>query len=247
MKKILSVLLAVVIAVSAMSFAAFADEDDSVVVCSRSAETVNFIFEGGGEWGDIHIVPAVLTVDGADTDIYLVALRGTGISMQKTNNIISSFQSAFNKPSAYLNLVRQTVLELIPEGAKIVFTGHSLGGMVEQQLICEPDFTAKYEILNTLTAGSPYIMTDASLREGTLIRLADKSDIIPHLSPATFLDINNQNNAEKKDGGYGLDLNKAHNESYINAEEWAEYDALGVKGGNAVITFSNADVIIRLA
>lgn len=266
MKKLLAMILALCVAVLPLcAYAAAVDEpltqdaavseteepvavsesgDGDAPVLASVADVARFILEPS-PWCEIQIGPAVLeTADGAQ-DVYLVALRGTGFSMKRANNVVACFLSAFNLNSKYYTMVKEAVYQYIPEGAKILFAGHSLGGMIEQQLSCTEELTAKYEILNTLNVGSPYVLADASKREGTLVRFAEKTDIIPRLSPAVFVNPKQYNDMIVKEGGYLFDPDGAHNLSYMRAEQYGEYDALGVQNGGARILLDQ-DALIRL-
>ena len=123
---------------------------------------------------------------------------------------------------------------MIDKNAKIYIAGHSLGGMVAQQLAADGTLKANYNIVNTLTFGSPLLA--AGNREGTVIRLGDTSDIVPYASGST---INNTAWAiaglNKESGGYGMNATAAHVQSYGRADVWGAYDAVGQKWGNAAL------------
>ena len=251
MKKLLSVILTAVILLVPMSVCVFAEDTAAVeaepaeaaaLTLASVADVATFILEPV-PWGEIQIAPAVLQNEDGEQDVWLVALRGTGFSMNKTNNIIACFLSAFNLKSKFYELTLSYVNQYVPEGAKVVFAGHSLGGMIEQQLSCAPEFTDKYELLNTLCMGSPYVMTDASKREGTLSRCIDTYDVIPRLGPGSLFDFGNFSRYTMLDAGYLGDPNGAHNNSYMKADVWGGYDAFGVQGGSAKLTIQNGDVI----
>ncbi|MBQ6065941.1 MAG: hypothetical protein IJK89_03890 [Clostridia bacterium] len=252
MKKVLSILLAVCLLAgpSALLAHAAATETDAQaedgVTMTSIADVAKFILEPH-RWGEIQITPAVLSgADGA-RDVYLVALRGTGFTMKKANNVVACFLSAFNITTEYYTMTLEAIYQYVPEGATIVFAGHSLGGMIEQQLSCTEELTAKYEILKTVNMGSPYVLADASKREGPLVRFAEKTDIIPRLSPAVFVNLKAYNDMTIKDGGYLFDPNSAHNLSYMRVDEWGEYDVLGVLNGGATLTVAYDDVVVLRA
>ena len=255
MKKLAAILLTACLLIGSLSLFAFAadtepvdalpaeadEAEDAVVVCASVSDVAMFILVPA-VWCEIQIVPAVLETQDGTQDVYFVALRGAGIQMNKANNVIACFLSAFNITNKYYEQVRDAVYQFVPEGSKIVFAGHSLGGMVAQQLSCTDEFTEKYELLNTLNMGSPYVLADASKREGPLVRCVDKYDVIPKLSPAVFADLANYRNAIQKDGGYLGNPDGAHNMSYRSSELWGSYDVFGVENGGAKLTFNAADV-----
>lgn len=248
MKKLLSVLLALCLLALPLSALAAATETDAEaadadeLVLASVADVATYILEPT-PWGEIQIAPAVLsTADGA-RDVYLVALRGVGFSMDKTNNILACFLSAFNLESDFYRLTLKYINQYVPEGSAVVFAGHSLGGMIEQQLSCAEAFTSKYELLHTLNVGSPYVLVKAEQREGTLARCVDSTDVIPKLGPGALMDAFHANNYTKLDGGYLGDPDGAHNLSYMRADIWGSYDALGEKDGVATLTIQRADII----
>ena len=126
--------------------------------------------------------------------------------------------------------------ENIPYGSNILVTGHSLGGMVAQQVASESELKSDYNILNTVTFGSPLI--NGFEREGTVKRLGDKNDVVPYLSVSTFLNVIWQTlGLNREDGGYGINsLVAAHCESYQRSDEWGAYDVTGTKNGGKTLT-----------
>ncbi len=217
--------------------------DQDTLVLDSVAAIADFILNPI-KWCEIQITPAVLTTAEGEQDVYFVALRGAGMHMNKANNAIACLYSAFNLESKYYRLARDSIFEYVPEGSKVVFAGHSLGGMIEQQLSCAAEFTDKYELLNTLNMGSPAVMTKNENREGTLVRCVDTHDVIPKLSPCVFVNLKHYNDCIKIDGGYLGDPDAAHNLSYPREDLWGAYDALGVKDGGATITLNPADITI---
>ena len=260
MKKVLSVLLALCLLLLPLSVYAAATETDAVLsgtdaqasadgeeavpetlVLDSVADVASYILEPF-TWCEIQIVPAVLTTAEGEQDVYFVALRGAGLQMNKANNAIACLYSAFNRESSYYRLARDAVFQYVPEGSRVVLAGHSLGGMIEQQLSCTAEFTARYELLNTLNMGSPAVMTKNENREGPLVRCVDTYDVIPKLSPCVFVNLKHYNDCIKINGGYLGDPDGAHNLSYRRDDLWGAYDALGVKDGGATITLKPADI-----
>ena len=194
-------------------------------------------------WCEIQIVPAVMTTGEGARNVYLVAIRGTGSSMQKANNVLACFLSSFNLSSNYYEMVRDAVYEYVPEGSAILMAGHSLGGMVAQQLSCTDEFTAKYELISTLNVGSPYVVTKKEKREGTLVRCVDRHDVIPKLGVGALLDLFGYSSFVRTDGGYLGDPDGAHNLSYRRADLWGAYDVCGVENGGATLTLNTTDIV----
>lgn len=261
MKKFLSVVLALCLLAMPLSVLAATTATDAVVtdtdaqtpaedetadsetlVLASVADVATYILEPK-PWGEIQIAPAVLATEEGAKDVYLVALRGVGFSKNKTNNVLACFLSAFNLKSGYYTQVLDYVLQYVPEGSAVVFAGHSLGGMIEQQLSCAEEFTSKYELLHTLNVGSPYVLTKAENREGSLMRCVDTTDVIPKLGPGALLDFFHFNNYIKLDGGYLGDPDAAHNLSYMRDDIWGDYDALGELDGVATLTLQRSEII----
>lgn len=243
MKKLIPLLLVLICLFSCVTVSADAPvkKPNETVTCSVMTETANFIFDGVS--GEIAVTPAELTVDGETRDIYIAAAMGTCYDMKKLNNPLACVQSAFNFKSKYYKLVRSVIEDCVPEGSAVVLLGHSLGGMIMQQMRTDPSLTEKYEILRTITVGSPFIMTKKKLREGDLRRFADVSDTVPKLSPALIFSRKNHKDAAFEDGGYDGDMDAAHNRSYREAEVWEKYDAFGDENGNAYFTYNTDDVL----
>ena len=265
MKRIISVLLAAVLLLLPLSVAAYATATDAqtapsggvvepeslfrdgeTVVLRSVADVATYILRRPSGEGEIHISPALLTTEEGEEEVYFVAVYGATGTLKKANNVIACFLCAFNLSSRYYEMVRDAVLAHVPEGAKVVFAGHSLGGMVEQQLICTEAITSRYEVLNALNVGSPYVATDASKREGTLVRFADRHDVIPKLGPGVFLP-GGKTGLTVEDGGYLGDPDGAHNLSYRRGDLFGAYDALGVLNGGATLTVSLPEVVNLVA
>lgn len=219
------------------------DEKPEKLVCETAMQTVAAIYDGGYTGGEIHIAKAQLTTGGETKDVYFVSLMGMCFIRGKTNSLFSALKSALNLKSSYSKLAKKLIFDNIESGASIVFCGHSLGGMVCQQFRTDKEITKKYEIIATLAAGSPYVMVDKEIAEGALVRLADVSDKVACLSPALIFSRKNHKDRIVEDGGYDGDSDAAHNQSYRSNSVWDKYDALGIEGGDSVISFMNKDVL----
>ena len=261
MKKLVSLLLAFTLFILPLSFTAAATETDAdgsssvglvtpeslfrdgeTLVMENVAEVATYILKRAAGDGEIHISPAVLSTEEGEQDVYFVAAYGATAGLKKANNVIACLLCALNLSSNYYRLIRDAMLQYVPEGAKVVFAGHSLGGMMEQQLSCAEEITSRYEVLNIMNVGSPYVLIDASKREGTLVRFADKYDVIPKLG-FDFLIADGKKSLTVKDCGYLGDPDGAHNLSYRDADVWGAYDALGVLNGNATLTVKLSEVV----
>ena len=261
MKKIIAVLLAFVLFALPLPLSVLAAEtvaadaatggivtpeslfrDEETLVLTSVADVATYILKRASGDGEVHISPAVLSTEEGQQDVYFVAAYGATGGFKKANNVIACLLCALNLSSNYYRLICDAMFQYVPEGAKVVFAGHSLGGMMEQQLSCAEEITSRYEVLNIVNVGSPYVLIDASKREGTLVRFADKYDVIPKLG-FDFLIADGKKGLTVKDCGYLGDPDGAHNLSYRDSEFWGEYDALGVLGGGATLTVRLSEVV----
>lgn len=201
--------------------------------------------------GPIGIVQGTLVQNGVGAPVYIIALSGTELiwssntGLQGTE-VVSDILCGFDLENAYSIAVRNTILANIPANSNIVLYGHSLGGMVAQEIAADPQIKAGYNVLNTVTFGSPMIKL-LGCREGIVRRLCDTSDIVPYLSvyTATPFVVEQVAGSERyeADGGYGWSWLAAHNESYIRADIWGNYDVLGEPDGNASISFNMEEAV----
>lgn len=234
MKRLLSLFMAVVLLITLVP-CCFADEAKTVTL-QNAAQLMQIIDPDFKS--PISITRAVLTRGESSDEIYLVILAGTKSPIRNINNIPSCVLSSFSLPNSFLSKLKQLMKEHIPAGADVVFAGHSLGGMVAQQAAADKSLKSRYNILNITAFGSPLV--PVSGMEGSLHRLADKSDIVPALGIAGLLNYKYAVSFEK--AGYRLLGNKAHTDSYPREDIWGAYDCFGVKGGDAVISFDTDDL-----
>ncbi len=167
--------------------------------------------------------------------VYVICLSGTDSdATSESTNIGTDLLSGFEFDNDYNKAVRKAVFDNIPAGSNLIFTGHSLGGMIAQQCCSDPDIKNAYNVLNTITFGSPLI--NGFKREGTVKRLGDTSDAVPYLSLTTLTNILWQAlGLNREDGGYNGDLVASHTESYYRPTVWGAYDCTGTKGGRTYI------------
>ena len=242
MKKIISIILMAGIVVSCLGMCASAagGKKSYWVTCKTSADVIDFVLEGGKHAVPIRIVKAGLRQGKAVCWVYLVGLVGVETGTKQTNNMESCLKAGFAKESDYFDVAKETIQRVVPKGSNLVLAGHSLGGMTLQQISADEDIKRDYNIINTLTAGSPYIPIKGE-REGTLHRLADRGDAIPWMSVGLVTDTHKMlKEVSWEDGGFIGDPDSAHNVSYRSNEVWGDYDALGEKGGCAEICFNHA-------
>ncbi|MDD6194769.1 MAG: hypothetical protein PUB19_07720 [Lachnospiraceae bacterium] len=172
--------------------------------------------------------------------VYVIALSGTDTDAQnQSTGYWTDLLVGFEQDNRYIQNVRSAILNNVPAGSNLLVTGHSLGGMVAQQVAADSQIKDRYNVLNTVTFGSPLI--DGFQREGTVKRLGDTSDPVPYLSLTTFTNVIWQSaGLNKEDGGYGWNVLGAHCESYNRPDVWGAYDVTGTKNGGKTLTLNFA-------
>lgn len=232
-KRILTALVAFALIFSSFLGAASTEAGSSQTL-TNAAELCQYVYDGynQGTKGPITVTKGVLKKGWSSKDVYLVTLSGTELVFNQTTEVVTDLLSGFNLNSTYLTNVVNVILANVPQGANLILAGHSLGGMIAQQVAANSTIKARYNVLNTVTFGSPLL--SAGQREGTVKRLGDVSDVVPLLSAEflvaplwSLLGLNREN------GGYGLQAITAHKESYKRVDVWGKYDVTGTKNGNA--------------
>ena len=185
-----------------------------------------------GAKGPISITKGTLKDGWSTKTVYLVTLSGTEIALNQSTGVLTDLLSGFNLQSAYYYNVVNVIKNNVPKNANLILAGHSLGGMIAQQVAADSTIKANYNVLNTVCFGSPLL--SAGSREGTVRRLGDVSDPVPYLSGSLFnntlwaiMGLNREN------GGYGILGIHAHNLSYARTDVWGKYDVTGTKNGGA--------------
>ncbi len=114
--------------------------------------------------------------------------------------------------------------------------------MVAQQAAGDRTLKHRYNIINTISFGSPLINPIG--REGKVQRLGDTSDIVPYMSAQSFVrPVHQIAGLNREDGGYAKkDFAEAHMRSYLRTDVWGDYDVLGFKGGSAKIIIDENDI-----
>lgn len=233
-----------------------AAESTTVKEYTTSCDMAKYIFQGYYHCdtgvnpdtnGPIAITQATLVKTNAlgkevKTQVYVVGLAGTEFIFNQPRGVITDLQVGFEQNNYYIREIRKVVCAVVPKGSNVIFTGHSLGGMVAQQASGDTTLKARYNIINTVTFGSPLINPIG--REGVVKRLGDTADIVPYLSAqSVLLPIHQIAGLNREDGGYAAkDFAEAHMKSYLRTDVWGAYDVLGIKGGNAKLLIDESQI-----
>ena len=239
MKKRVSILasilvLAIVITTLFGGISAFAANTRTF---TNAAEIYEYVRDGynGGEKGPISITKGTLRQGYSSKTVYLVTLSGTELVLNQSTEVLTDLLSGFDLNSAYYYNVISVIQSKIPAGSNIILCGHSLGGMIAQQVAANSTIKARYNVLNTVTFGSPLL--SVGNREGTVRRLGDISDVVPFLSGRLFTNpITAIFGLNREDGGYYGRPITAHNASYFRSDLWGRYDVTGTRYGGAKLT-----------
>lgn len=229
--RILSTLLAVLMLLSVLTCFASAANNRTF---TAAQEIYSYVRDGynQGVQGPISITKGTLKSGFSSKTVYLVTLSGTELVLNQSTGVLTDLLSGFNLNNVYYANVVSIIKANVPKNANLILAGHSLGGMIAQQVAADSGIKSRYNVLNTVCFGSPLLA--AGSREGTVRRLGDVSDPVPYLSGSLF---NNTLWAilglNREDGGYGIHGITAHNESYYRADLWGSYDVTGTKYGGA--------------
>lgn len=186
---------------------------------------------------------ATLTVNGNDPrDVYVSFLRGTDASWDKADplGMPVCLKSACAKDNIFYSLVKNAILDNVPAGSDLMFIGHSLGGMVCQQLGADETLRTKYNVLSVMTMGSPYVVGKGKLCP--LKRFADRADFIPSTCSAVLFANIFIGNVVHEYGGHFGHVVKSHCDSYEFSEVWAKYDCFGIANGGHKIVLTDSGV-----
>ena len=230
---------------ASLAVSASAAEDDIMLISSEATEVTGsyqtYMYTQEvhplANLGNVSITPGTLTDAEGTHDIYLVAMHGLeSTQVGEADDLINCILSAFDLGNTYLMDLINIMAENVPAGSNIVFAGHSLGGMVAQQAAATDALKDTYNIMYTVTFGSPLITEDC---EGIVNRCTDTSDVVPYLSGYTLSDFDKQSSTRNEEHISGFTLN-THVDSYKDADTWGAYDAVGQKNGNVTMMLDDS-------
>lgn len=204
---------------------------------TNAAQIAQLVHDGynQGTKGPISIVKGTLKTTFSSKTVYLVTLSGTEMVFNQSTEWVTDLLSGFNLKSAYYYNVVNVIKANVPKNANLILAGHSLGGMIAQQVSADSGIKSRYNILNVVTFGSPLLA--AGFREGTVRRLGDTADVVPYLSGNLFVTpLRAIAGLNRENGGYGIQAITAHKESYKREDVWGRYDVTGTKYGRAKLT-----------
>lgn len=203
--------------------------------CTQANQIAEICYQGYNEgvYGPIVVTQGNLVKGRSNKNVYLITLSGTELVQNQSTGYWTDIKVGFNQDNAYLRNVVAVIKANVPYGSNLVLAGHSLGGMVAQQVAANSDIKRNYNVLNTVTFGSPVI--SAGSREGVVKRLGDTSDVVPYMS-VTGAIVRQVAGLNRENGGYGWGVVAAHTESYTRSDVWGAYDVTGVKNGSATLT-----------
>lgn len=215
-------------------------KENSIRTVSHPNETYAYTQETNpvAGQGAFSITRGTLVTGDVRTPIYLVAVHGLeGNAKGQTATDESCLNAGTEQESIYLDDLIQTIQNNVPQGSNLIIAGHSLGGMVSQQAAANPKLQEDYNILYVITFGSPLLSKDKT--EGEVNRMVASGDVVPYLSIYTLNDLDSQINDRHRESVNSLPL-ISHVLGYKEAEAWKDYDALGVKNGNAVLEMDDS-------
>ena len=215
-----------------------------VLVCSLASVV---FAEGGRKISNVHeayklvvetdliaIYDAALHIGGETKPVKYVVCKGldfTAFDPSEPRSYANAIKIGLScENNTYAKALIAAVRGNIDPGTDVVFLGHSMGGMVIQQVIANREIKENYNILYSTAIGSPYILTAGS-KEGTLRRVVDRLDPVPFLSIPLL--------ANPTIGNVSLETSflapLVHFRSYEKGSCWNGYDCLGVKNGGAYV------------
>ena len=231
--RILSSLLAVLLLVSMLIGGSVASATNTVTY-TNATEIYTYVRDGynQGSQGPISITKGTLKSGFSSKTVYLVTLSGTELVLNQSTGVLTDLLSGFNLNNDYYANTVNIIKANVPKNANLIIAGHSLGGMIAQQVAADSGIKSRYNVLNTVCFGSPLLSVGS--REGVVRRLGDVSDVVPYLSGRLFTNpITAIFGLNRENGGYYGRPITAHNQSYFRTDLWGKYDITGTKYGGA--------------
>jgi Lipase (class 3) len=176
---------------------------------------------------------SIARVEGAASQrSYVIFLAGTEFKASQSNSVATDFSEAADVASRYDIAVMDAIINTIPPGSELMFVGHSLGGMVAQNLARRfaraGFYDGKLRVTRIITFGSP--KTGQDVPGIAYRRFVIFGDPVPSLSwplngPAAGVTV--------IDGGRGSHLPLVGEHlAYPQSQALQAFDALGELGSH---------------
>jgi hypothetical protein len=118
---------------------------------------------------------------------YLVLLSGTEFGLGQTTEIlddVAAFQGNPALGSAYVRNILTALRSMVPANSHLIVAGHSLGGMVAQNLVTDREFAGNYTAERVITFGSP--QTTPGEGPTQYLRIEAVGDPVTRLGPPQY-------------------------------------------------------------
>jgi pimeloyl-ACP methyl ester carboxylesterase len=160
---------------------------------------------------------------------WLVLLAGTEFNYFQSNTPLA-WVEAYRIGTTFRQYVADDIKNQVPRGSPVILVGHSLGGMLAENLAADLDFKARYKTTNVITYGSPKTVDEQSGTEYAWF--ATINDIVPTINPVNIFSQPNyhwvQNNVPPSLSPIStLFMGIQAHMNYPNATELSNFDALG--------------------
>lgn len=127
---------------------------------------------------------------------YVLLLPGTGFVLPRNGtpqDVIGAFDGLLRSDTTYTRAARQLLRRAeVPDGAELMFVGHSLGGLTAMNLAMDVELASTHRITHVVTLGSPIDGKRPADHTTRVISLVNKHDVIATLDgrgPASHRDV----------------------------------------------------------
>lgn len=116
--------------------------------CTQANQIAEICYQGYNEgvYGPIVVTKGTFVKGTSPKAVYLVTLSGTELVENQSTGYWTDIKVGFNQDNAYLKNVVAVIKENIPKGSNLVLAGHSLGGMVAQQVAANSEIKSGYNV-----------------------------------------------------------------------------------------------------
>lgn len=153
-------------------------------VLSNARDLVSFVYEGYNIGPDglpecIQIAPIINR-----PHTWLVGLSGTDLVTNSDTGISADISNGLGLPSTFGNRLHDAIVATVPAGDSLILAGHSLGGMVAQNIFGDA-IPSRNEIERIITYGSPLTRFQTA---GTVYRMfSHPHDFVINTTPLGLL------------------------------------------------------------